>query len=164
MSTRATLKSRPVHLTLPKKVGLVVVLLPLIVVSLAVHFLTPEDQTSRRRLQVGWNTFVILGWILAVSYWFYVQRGYGVAAVIMFFTLQIADVLPALLPFPPRKRTHLAIMGLGWIVALLQVRYAYNPVQIRGNLAFILFCVMVVFYFVGTLIFLFRKKDPFQEG
>jgi len=152
------------RMPLSKRVVLATILAPIAFVSLIVYFLTPQDPRGRRRVEVTWNLFLLACWVGAVGYWFFLQRGFGVAAIIMLFTLQICDTLPVLLPKPPTRRTHFAILAGGWVIALLQLQYRYDPTGVRGNSALVLFVFMLLIYAEGTWFILTRKSDPFIES
>lgn len=151
------------RMPLSKRLVLATILAPIAVVSLLVYLLTPQNPVGRRRVEVGWNLFLLACWLSAFGYWFFLQRGFGIAAIIMLFTLQICDTVPVLLPRPPRRITHFAILAGGWVIAILQLQYRYDPTGVRGNSALILFVFMMIIYAEGTWVILRRKSDPFTE-
>ncbi len=155
-------KSSPSLLSKFARAGLAVALVPACLIGLILHYTVPDDPAVRKRIGHVWHFLAICGFLVCVFYWFNVRRGYGVAAMLMFCNLQIADDYALLFP-KINERVGLGMLFLiGWTVAIVQLFLNY-PVETWQNVAAIIaFGVMILLYGAASISFFkrsFRKSS-----
>lgn len=144
------------------RIGLAFALVPACIIGLILHYVVPDDPAVRKRIGSVWHILAVCGFLVCVYYWFNVRRGYGVAAMLMFCNLQIADDYALLFP-KINERLGLGLLFLvGWSVAIVQLFLNY-PVETWQNVAAIIaFGVMILLY--GAASFSFIKRAFLKSG